>query len=67
MGLFDKAVKTAKNLGNSVSDTVANVGSNIGTSAQDNSEVAGLKMQLNTLEQELGAAYQQIGKNMWSM
>ena len=62
MGVFDKALKAAKNVGNSVANTAANVGSNVGTSAQDNSEVAGLKMQINAIEQELDAAYLQIGK-----
>ncbi len=58
MGIFDKALRVAKNVGN----TAVNVGSNVGTSAQDKSEVAGLKMQINAIEQELSAAYIQIGK-----
>ncbi len=62
MGMFDKALKTAKGIGNSVSGTVANVGSSVGVSAQDNSEIAGLKMQINVIEQELDAAYLQVGK-----
>lgn len=62
MGLFDKALKTTKRFGNSVTDTMLNVGSSIGTSAQDNSELTALKMEINTIEQELNVAYLQIGK-----
>lgn len=62
MGIFDKAMKTAKNVGNSIGGATANVGSSLGTSVQDNSELAGLKMQINVIEQELQAAYSQIGK-----
>lgn len=62
MGVFDKAMKTAKNIGSSVAGTAVNVGSNVGTSAQDSSEIASLKMQINAIEQELDAAYLQIGK-----
>lgn len=62
MGLFDKAMKTAQNVGSGVMNTATNVGSNVGTSVQDNSEVAALKMQINTVDQELDAAYTQVGR-----
>jgi hypothetical protein len=62
MGIFDKAMKTAKSVGNNIGGTAVKVGSNVGSSVQDNSELAGIKMQINTIEQELQAAYSQIGK-----
>lgn len=62
MGVFDKALKTAKGIGNSVTGAVVNAGSSVGTAAQDNSEIASLKMQINTIEKELDAAYLQVGK-----
>ena len=62
MGFFDKALKTAKNVGGSIASSAANVGSTVGTAAQDNAELNSLKMQINVIEQELNAAYAQIGK-----
>lgn len=62
MALFDKALKAAKTIGNSVTTTAVNVGSVAGTAVQEQSELAGLKMQLNTIEGELDSAYIQIGK-----
>ena len=62
MGFFDKALKTAKNVGDSLASSAVNVGSTAGAVVQDNSEVANLKMQINIIEQELDAAYLQIGR-----
>lgn len=62
MGVFDKALKTATNMGKSALNTAANVGSNVGTTVQDNSELAGLKMQVNAIEQELDSSYVMIGR-----
>ena len=62
MGLFDKVTKTAANVGKSTLNTATKVGSNIGVAAQDQSELAGLKMQLNAVEQELDASYIQVGR-----
>jgi len=62
MGVFDKALKTASNIGKATVDGVAKVGSNVGVAAQDNSELAGLKMQVNAIEQELDASYVMIGR-----
>ena len=62
MGLFDRVVKTAGNVSRSVGGAAANVGSGIGTSVQDTTELTNLKMQINTIEQELQSAYAQIGK-----
>lgn len=62
MGLFDKVAKTATNMGRSALNTASNVGSTIGVAAQDQSELAALKMQVNVIEQELDSSYVQIGR-----
>ena len=62
MAIFDKLQKTATTIGKSAATTAANVGSNVGASAQDQAELAGLKRQLNVVEQELNASYSQIGR-----
>lgn len=62
MGLFDKVTKTAASVGQSTLNSATKVGSNIGVAAQDQSELAGLKMQLNAVNQELDASYVQIGR-----
>ena len=62
MAFFDKLQKAATSVGKSVVNTTAAVGSNVGVAAQDHSELNGLKMQLNVIEQELSASYGQIGR-----
>lgn len=62
MALFDKALKTAKNIGNSVANTAVNAGSTAGVAVQEQTELAGLKMQVNVIEEELNSAYAQIGR-----
>ena len=62
MGLFDKVTKTAATIGQSTLNSAAKVGSNVGVAAQDQSELAGLKMQLNAVNQELDASYVQVGR-----
>lgn len=62
MGFFDKALKTAQNIGDSIATSAVKAGSSAGVAAQDNAELNSLKMQLNVIEQELNAAYAQIGK-----
>ena len=62
MGILDKALKTVKNVGDSLVESATNVGASEGTSVQDNAELNSLKMQINVIEQELDAAYIQIGK-----
>ena len=62
MGFFDKALKTAQNIGDSISTTAVKAGSSAGVAAQDTAELNSLKMQINVIEQELNAAYAQIGK-----
>ena len=58
MAFFDKLGKVATSVGKSA----ANVGSTVGVAAQDQSELASLKMQVNVIEQGLDAAYAQIGR-----
>lgn len=62
MGFFDKVTKTATNIGKSAMNTAANVGSTAGVAAQDQSELAALKMQVNVIQQELDASYTLIGR-----
>lgn len=62
MGLFDKVAKTATNMGKSALNTASNVGSTVGVAAQDQSELASLKMQVNVIEQELDSSFVQIGR-----
>ena len=62
MGIFDKALKTVQNVGDSLATSAVNVGSAAGASIQDNTELNNLKMQINTIDQELDAAYVQMGK-----
>lgn len=62
MGLFDKVTKTATAIGKSALNTASNIGSTVGVAAQDQSELAALKMQVNVIEQELDASYIQIGR-----
>lgn len=58
MAFFDKLNKVATSVGKAA----ANVGSSVGVAAQDQSELAALKMQVNVIEQELDASYAQIGR-----
>ena len=62
MGFFDKALKTAQNIGDNISTSAVKAGSSVGVAAQDNAELSAIKMQINVIEQELNAAYAQIGK-----
>lgn len=62
MGLFDKVVKTATTMGKSALNAASNVGSTVGVAAQDQSELAALKMQVNVIEQELDSSFVQIGR-----
>ena len=62
MALFDKALKTAKNIGSNMANTAVNAGSTAGVAVQEQTELAGLKMQVNVIEEELNSAYAQIGR-----
>lgn len=62
MALFDKITKTATNLGNSAVSAATKVGSGAAVAAQEQAELVSLKSQINVIEQELSAAYAQIGR-----
>ena len=62
MGFFDKALKTVQSVGDSLVASATDIGSTAGTVVQDNTELNNIKMQINVIEQELDAAYVQIGK-----
>lgn len=62
MGVFDKISKTAQSVGRSVTKTAANVGSNASVAAQEQTELVELRTQINVINQELDAAYVQIGR-----
>ena len=62
MAFFDKVSKAATNIGKSAATSAATIGSNVGVAAQDQSELTGLKMQLNVVNQELDASYVIIGR-----
>ena len=48
MGLFDKVTKTATNLGNSMVNSAAKVGSSVTVAAQEQQELISLKSQVRT-------------------
>ena len=62
MGLFDKVAKAAGSIGNSVANSAAKVGSSVVVTSKEQSELVSLKSQINVINQELNAAYAQIGK-----
>lgn len=62
MGLFDKVTKAAGSIGNSVANSAAKVGSNVVVTSKEQSELISLKSQINVINQELNAAYAQIGR-----
>lgn len=62
MAFFDKVTKAATSISKSAINTASSVGSSVGVAAQDQSELAALKMQVNVIEQELESSYVQIGR-----
>lgn len=66
MGMFDKIKNSAANVGSavgkSVSKTATNIGSNAVVATQEQTELAALKSQINVIDQELDAAYVQVGR-----
>lgn len=55
MGVFDRALRKAQNIG-------GNIAASAGVAIQDNTELNNLKMQLAELEKELESAYAQVGR-----
>ena len=62
MGVFDKALNNVKRDGSNMANAAIKMGSNAGTAVQDNTEIANLKMQINSIDQELNASYAIIGR-----
>ena len=62
MGMFDKIQKTAGKMGASISKTAGKIGSNAAVATQEQSELVSLRSQMNVINQELEAAYVQIGR-----
>lgn len=62
MAFFDKVSKAATSFGKSAATGAAKISSTVGVAAQDQSELTGLKMQLNVVNQELDASYISIGR-----
>ena len=62
MDFLDSLSNGVSKVASNVGTGAINVGSNVGTSVQGNSEIAGLKMQINTIEQDLDASYATVGR-----
>lgn len=62
MGMFDKLQKTAKSVGTSMAKTAGKVGSNAAVATQEQTELVSLRSQINVINQDLDAAYTQIGR-----
>lgn len=62
MGFFDKALSVAKSVGSQAATTVATAGSELGTAAKDQAAITALKMEMSGIEEEMNAAYVQVGK-----
>lgn len=62
MAFFDKLTQTASNVGKNVASSVAKVGSSAAVAAQEQTELAQLKSQVNVINQELDSFYVQIGR-----
>lgn len=62
MGLFDKVKSVGSSVGSAASSAAVSVGSSVATSAKEQSELAGLKAEVNVIEKELDSSYAMIGK-----
>lgn len=62
MSFFDKVTQTAANLGKSVVNSASKIGSSATVTAQEQTELAQLKSQINVIDQELDVFYNQIGR-----
>lgn len=62
MGLLDKVTKTAVSISKTAINTATAAGASVGVTAQDQMELAELKMQLKVVEEELNSSYVQIGR-----
>lgn len=66
MGIFDKVINTGKSVatsaGNAVANTAVNVGSVAVTTTKEQTELMGLKSEINVIEKELDASYVMVGR-----
>lgn len=62
MGIFEKISKSAKSVGSSVTKTAGKIGSNATVATEEQAEIISLRSQINVIDQELDAAYTQIGR-----
>lgn len=62
MDLFDKATRIAQNVGENVVNSAKNVGGYIKNTTAEQRELAGLKIQLDTVTKKLDTYYAEIGK-----
>lgn len=62
MGLFDKVVQAGKSVATSAGNVATNVGSSAVTATKEQSELVGLKSEINVIEKELDASYVMIGR-----
>ena len=62
MDIFDKATKAVKEVGSSVVNTAASVGSSIGNATREQTELANLRIQKTAIEKKLESRYAEIGK-----
>ncbi len=62
MGMFDKLQKTASKMGSTISKTAGRVGSSAALATQEQAELVSLRSEINVINQELEAAYTQIGR-----
>ncbi len=62
MGLFDKVVQAGKSVASSAGNAAVNVGSSAVNATKEQSELMGLKSEVNVIEKELDASYVMIGR-----
>lgn len=62
MGLFDKVVQAGKSAAVSAGNAATSVGSSAVTATKEQSELMGLKSEINVIEKELDASYVMIGR-----
>lgn len=62
MDLFEKASKAVQNVGENVVNSAKSVGNTIFSTLPEQKDLAGLKIQLNTVTNSLEAYYAQIGR-----
>lgn len=62
MDIFDKAARAARRVGNNVASAASSVGYTLGAVTQEQSELAGLKLQRVAIDKKLEGLYAEIGR-----